>query len=142
MLRLTCLLLLALAAASIASGCKSSGETKKPESYVALAKERYGDNAEFIDNATDEYVLVVSKTEPSQTAPQPTASFFVYGKEEGAVTYEDEIVGSVTWLDDYYLELVIIPEIVKADSEPGGVVYRVDVRSGSRVESTSPARRR
>lgn len=148
MRRLACILFLPLATAVTAAGCKSSEGTKQSDEaaaraeYMELAKERFGDDAEFIENPTNEFVLVVSKTEPSQTAPQPTASFFVYGMGEHEITYESEITGSVTWLDDYYLEVVVTPGIVKADSEPGGVTYRVDVRSGTRVESTGPARHR
>lgn len=148
MTRLISLLFFSAVVGTIAAGCKSSEASKEtpqmetPAPYVQLAKERFGDDAEFIENSTGDFVLVVSKTEPSQMAPQPTASFFVFGKEKGEVTYESEIVGSVTWLDDYYLEVVVIPGIVKADSEPGGVTYRVDVRTGSRVEATTPARHR
>jgi len=148
MTRLIFLLSFTAVVGMIAAGCKSSEGSKDASqvettpSLLQLAKERFGDNAEFIGNAKGDYVLVVSKTEPSQMSPQPTASFFVYGKEKNEVTYESEVVGSVTWLDDYYLEVVVIPGIVKADSEPGGVTYRVDVRTGSRVETTTPARHR
>lgn len=138
-----------LAAMVSFTGCKSSEPPKEASqmdepaapAYVELASERFGKNAEFVENPTGEYVLVVSRTEPSAQNPQPTVSFFVYGKTESDVTYESEVIGSVTWLDDYYLEVVVIPGIVKANAEPGGVIYRVDARSGSRVEMKAPSRR-
>jgi len=131
------------------AGCKSSENPKETSQveqstipgYVVLAKERFGDKAEFIENPTGEYVLVVSQDEPTATASRPTVRFFVYGKNESDVTYQSEIIGSVTWLDDYYLEVVIIPGIVKLDAESGGVTYRVDARSGSRIEMKAPSRR-
>lgn len=138
--------LLLVVGIAVMPGCKSSDTTNEASSmqprYVELAKARYGENVEFIDNGVGNFVLVVSKAKPSQMAPHPEVSFFVYGKEESDVTYESEVVGSVTWLDDYHLEVVIVPGIVKAGSEPGGVTYRIDVRTGSRVEVTPPARHR
>jgi hypothetical protein len=72
--------------------------------------------------------------------PHPTVSFVVYGKGQESVTYESEVIGSVTWLDDYHLEVVVVPGMVKADSSPRSVTYRVDARSGARVEMGAPAR--
>ncbi len=140
-----------LAAMVSFTGCKSSEGSKETvqmdqsttPAYVDLAGQRFGKNAEFVDNPTGEYVLVVSKTQPTAEHPQSSVSFFVFGKQQDEVVYEDsELVSSVAWLDEYYLEVVVIPGIVKADAEPGGVTYRVDARTGSRVEMKAPARRR
>lgn len=147
-MRLPNRLICVAAAVSLLAACKSTEAPKEapqmeaPATYVQLAQDRFGENAEFIENATGEFVLVVSRTEPDQMNPLPSVDFFVFGKEESTVTYESEVIGSVTWLDDYYLEVIVIPGIVKADSDPGGVTYRVDARTGSRVEMKAPARRR
>lgn len=136
------------AAVVLFASCKSSETAKEtpqdetPVTYLQLAEARFGKNAEFIENPTGEFVLVVSRSEPDQVNPHPTVNFFVFGKEEREVTYESEVIGSVTWLDDYHLEVVVIPGIVKADSDAGGVTYRVDARTGSRVEMIAPSRRR
>jgi len=146
--KLACLLLASAVVGTAASGCRSSksakddAEMKGPVSYVEMAKERFGDNAEFIENATSEFVLVVSKSKVSPLSVNDAVKFFVFGKKENEVTYESEIVGSVTWLDDYHLEVVVLPRVVKADAESGGVTYRVDARTGSRVEETTPSRHR
>ena len=140
-------LLFVTAALSALAACKCSEASKENEqmsttpAYVQLAHDRFGDNAEFMENVTGEFVLVVSRTVPDQINPYQTASFFVFGKEEGEVTYESEIIGSVNWLDEHHLEVVILPRVVKADSEGGGITYRVDVRTGSRVELTTSGRR-
>ena len=142
-IRLLCL----TAALSGLAACKSSEAPKENEQmsstppYVQLAHERFGDNAKFVENPTGEFVLIVSESEIDQMNPHPKVTFFVYGKDQSEVTYESDVVGSVTWLDDYYLEVVVIPGIVRADAEPGGVTYRVDARSGSRVEIKGPSRR-
>ena len=132
----------AILSGGCSKGAKEVVETPPSPTYVDLAQQRFGKNAELVDNPTGEYVLVVSKMKQTAQNPQPTVSFFVYGKKQNDVVYEDtELVGSVAWLDEYYLEVVVIPGIVKVDAEPGGVTYRVDVRTGSRVEMKAPSRR-
>lgn len=132
----------------LVAGCKSSEAPKEapqveePPTYVELAESRFGKNAEFVENSTGEFILVVSKPEATAMDPHPQVSFFIYGKKQNQVTYQSEVIGSVTWLDEYHLEVVVIPGIVKADSDPGGVTYRIDARTGSRVEVGAPARRR
>ncbi|HUF10388.1 MAG TPA: hypothetical protein VMO47_13795 [Rhodothermales bacterium] len=135
------------AALSALAGCKCSEASKEKEqmsitpAYVQLAHDRFGDNAKLVENPTGEFVLIVSESERDQMNPHPKVTFFVYSKDQSEVTYESEVAGSVTWLDEYHLEVVVIPGIVRADSEPGGVTYRVDARSGSRVEIKAPSRR-
>ena len=135
-----------VALATLIAGCKSTEAPKEvPEvdvatTYVSLAHDKFGENAEFVENRTGEFVLVVSKAAPTAMDPNPSVSFFVFGKDQDAITYESEVIGSVTWLDDYHLEVVIVPGIVKADSSPRSVTYRVDARSGARVEMGTPAR--
>jgi hypothetical protein len=124
--------MLVLGAICLAMGCRSSGGQQAVPGYERVAADRFGDSVTFFPNAADGYVLCVHELASDVPMPYPRVSYFVFDKEVERIVFEEqEITGRVSWLDEYHIEVEIVPGTVTANRQPPQG-YVVDVRTGER----------
>jgi len=98
-----------------------------------IAKERFGALFTVEENDTKEFFLAVSRSNELSTT---AIKFFIYGKDEQKIIFEDELsLGSVRWESSFKVLVQKFSGTVKiydADMNKSG--YQFDVKSKQKIK--------
>lgn len=113
------------------SSSKPPASGKATENYKTLASKKYGEGVDCTFNESKTHVLCLKqeKVKLSPAIPQNPLRFFVYDLQNEKIVYEDSIEdGSVLWISNSELQIMIIPGIVSGDENPEDFTYIYDVK--------------
>lgn len=136
LLRLSVLILqltIVFALASCAPAKTDSNSVASVAKYKKLAVDKYEDNITYRVNLTHSYVLCYQQSRPTSLNPFPPVQFFVYDIKNERVLFEDSLAnGSIKWLNNYQIQVSMIPGIVTgdevADQKLPGYIYDVKLQ--------------
>ncbi|MGD8306929.1 MAG: hypothetical protein PVF17_09760 [Ignavibacteria bacterium] len=104
------------------------------DEYVNLAKEKFNDNYSIQMNSDKSCVLCFTKSlDGNELAP---LKYFLYDLNNEKIIFEDAVgPGSVQWINDYQIQVSIIPGIVKGEENSEGNVpgYIYDIKKKKKI---------
>lgn len=121
------------------SKIKDSNDTKTEnietvDEYVKLAKERFNDNYSIQMNSDKSYVLCFTKSlDGKEQAP---LKYFLYDLNNEKIIFEDAVgPGSVQWINDYQIQVSVIPGIIKGEENFEGNIsgYIYDTKKKKKI---------
>ena len=97
-----------------------------------VAKERFGDNYQFINNESNTFILCFEK-DVKKNNPHISLHYFVYDLCKEKIVAEEKLIDAeINWLDDSNLEIRITPEVISEDEIS---IFRLNVLTGKKVKS-------
>lgn len=99
------------------SQCKSTSANKtdslKNEALTKLGKQKYGNDAVYVESPAKSYVLCYKEKKGSVQNPKNKIEYFVFATKNNQTVYSNSVEGGyVKWYSDYQLEIFLTPGIM------------------------------
>ncbi|OGU36901.1 MAG: hypothetical protein A2068_01000 [Ignavibacteria bacterium GWB2_35_6b] len=105
-----------------------------------MAKEKFAENYIMEFNPSKSYMLCFKKENKHKDQAPAPLTYFIYDINNDSVLFEESIgAGRVKWLNDYQVEISLIPGIVKGDEkqEDTNLNYIYDLRLQKKLFTTN-----
>jgi hypothetical protein len=104
--------------------------------YLSLAEEKLGSATHVLLNKTGTHVICYKTDKATAQNPYNELHYFIYDIENNIILREENLSnGTIRWLDQSTIELIIIPGMVKKGSTEGKIVKTLDISQLSNTKS-------
>ena len=118
--------------------CSRTTQSTNTESYLDIAKTKYGVDDEFSCEENSSKTLVLCKHATDNSEPGLMSwEYFVYEQENKKVLLEDAVDrGNVKWFSESEIEISRTPGTMRADQTMADYAWILNVYSGDKVKKS------
>jgi hypothetical protein len=97
--------------------CATSLELSGFERAAVLAKEKFGDEYNLVENQDGKFILCY-KIREDKNQLHSSLHYFVYEASQNGIIFKEKLNDSkIKWIDDQNLEITITPEVISGDDD-------------------------